>query len=103
MRTDEDVWAFVPNHLPPAFPWVEPLVKLPTEATLPVGNLEGVGQTLSNPYPLAGPYLRRGAVASRRPEGMLTNLEQWLPFEESHQQAGALDYLQEATINSCGT
>lgn len=89
VRTDEGAWAFVPNALPPAFSYDAPLVKLLSEATLAVGKLDGVGQTLRNPYLLVRPFLRREAVASSRIEGTVTNLEQLLLFEESHQRADA--------------
>jgi Fic family protein len=87
VRTVEDAWAFVPNPLAPDFPYDEALVKLLAEATLAVGKLDGVGQTLRNPYLLVRPFLRREAVASSRIEGTITNLEQLLLFEESHQRA----------------
>lgn len=57
------------------------MVKLPTEATLTVGKLDGVGQPLSNPYPLVGSFLGRDAVALSRTEGTPTYLEQLLLFE----------------------
>lgn len=43
LRTDEDAWAFDPNHLRPAFSSDEPLVKPPIESTLAVGTPAGDG------------------------------------------------------------
>lgn len=84
VRTDEGAWAFVPNPLAPTFSYDESLVKLLTDATLALGKLDGVAQTLLDPHLLVGPFLRREAVASSRIEGTVTNLEQLLLFEESH-------------------
>ena len=46
-----------------------------------LGELNGIGSTMSNPYLLVRPLLRREAVASSRIEGTVTSFDQLALFE----------------------
>jgi Fic family protein len=76
-----DFLAYVPEPLPPRIELGMATVNLLSEATLALGELQGVGQTLPNPHLLIGPFLRREAVSSSRIEGTVTDLRQLLLFE----------------------
>ena len=79
--SNEDVWGFLPHPLPPQ---IEPdlgLLNTVSSATQALGTLDGLGQTLANPYLLIRPFLRREAVASSRIEGTVADIGQLLLFE----------------------
>ena len=85
----EDTFGFLPDPLPPEIQLDLTLTNLITEATHALGTLNGLGQTLANPYLLIRPFLRREAVASSRIEGTRTELDQLLLFEASEATATA--------------
>src|SRR6266508_4163065 len=58
--------AFVPNSLPRSTGLSPPLISQLDKASLAVGTLAGVGETLANPHLLIRPFLRREAVLSSR-------------------------------------
>ncbi len=74
-------WAYVPDPLPPEFPWGLPVVTLLSAADRALGRLSGVGQNLPNPHLLIGPFMRREAVLSSRIEGTEASLSDLLLFE----------------------
>lgn len=76
-----EFWAFVPNPLPPYLNLDISTVNRLSSAERALGELNGVGQMLPNPYLLIGPFLRREAVSSSRIEGTATNFEQLVLFE----------------------
>ncbi len=86
LRTDKDYYAFVPNTLPPEINYTKELVNLISEATLQLGNLNGVGTMLPNPNLLIVPYVRREAVLSSRIEGTQTSLSELFYFEAQRKE-----------------
>jgi Fic family protein len=80
--------AFVPNSLPPSIPpdrWSEIAEPL-ASASLAIGELRGIGRTLTNPYLLIAPLQRKEAISSSSIEGTYTSLSELFLFE-----AGARD------------
>jgi Fic family protein len=73
--------AFVPDPLPPHPLEMDLLARPLARAERALGELNGVGRTLQNPYLLLRPFMRREAVASSRIEGTVTTLPQLLLFE----------------------
>lgn len=71
--TINSAMAFVPDPLPPKLSY-EPLVSLLSEASMKLGELNGIGQLLVNPYLLIRPLQRTEAVASSNIEGTYTSL-----------------------------
>ena len=99
LRTDKDYDAFVPNPLPPPIQYTKELVNLLSEATLELGNLNGIGTMLPNSNLLIIPYVRREAVSSSRIEGTQTSLSELFYFEaqrkaEKKKQAQTTDVLE---------
>lgn len=72
--------AFVPAPLPPTLNVAEFADAL-ADAALRIGELRGVGTTISNPYVLIRPLQRSEAVASSAIEGTITSLAQLMLFE----------------------
>jgi Fic family protein len=72
--------AFVPDPLPPTV-GLESLVPLISEASMRLGELNGIGRSLANPYILVRPFQRREAVASSGIEGTVTSLSELFLFE----------------------
>lgn len=70
--------AFVPHLLPPKKVDISPIVGLLTKATQNVGELKGIGRTISNPLILVRPLQRREAVSSSGMEGTYTTLNDLL-------------------------
>lgn len=81
--TYEGQWAFVPDSLPRNIDLPSSLVSQLDKASLAVGNLAGVGETLANPHLLIVPFLRREAVLSSRIEGTQASLSDVFMFEAS--------------------
>lgn len=98
--------AFLPNPLPPPLDYSTRLVRAISEADRALGELRGVGSSLSNPHLLIRPFIRREAVLSSRIEGTRASLEDVYAFEaiqlplfetggdvrEVHNYATALEY-----------
>ena len=78
--TIDDAWAFVPDPLPPPYQ-LEPILPQLTEAYLHLGELNGIGRSLANPFLLIRPFQRREAVASSGIEGTVTSLSDLFLFE----------------------
>ena len=76
-----EFWAFVPDPLPPPLEFAMETVNRLSSAERALGELNGIGQMLPNPYLLMGPFLRREAVSSSRIEGTVTDFGQLLLFE----------------------
>ncbi len=78
----EGGFAYVPNPLPPTnFTWDSELVEMLSLADRALGELAGIGRSLSNPHLLVRPFLRREAVLSSRIEGTQASLADVLAFE----------------------
>ncbi len=73
--------AFVPAPLPPPDLDLRPVLDRIARASTAIGELNGVGRRLPNPFLLVQPFMRREAVASSRIEGTVTSLPQLLLFE----------------------
>lgn len=74
-------WAFVPNPLPPDLTFDAELVRALSEADRALGELAGLGRTLSNPNILIQPFIRREAVLSSRIEGTQASLADVYAYE----------------------
>ncbi len=74
-------WAFAPNPLPPALPFDAELVHTLSEADRALGELAGLGRTLSNPNILIQPFIRREAVLSSRIEGTQASIADVYAYE----------------------
>jgi len=70
----------LPNPLPPSFDSARLIGPL-AEAQHHLGELAGVGRSLSNPYLLQTPFMRREAVSSSAIEGTITTLSELFAFE----------------------
>jgi len=81
VRTPAGYWAFVPNPLPPPFPWTPTLVGALSEADRALGELAGFGRALPNPHLLIRPFVRREAVLSSRIEGTQASLSELYAYE----------------------
>ena len=77
--TIDDAWAFVPDPLPPPLQ-LEPLIPLLTEASMNLGELNGIGRSLADPFLMIHPFRRREAVASSAIEGTVTSLSEVVPL-----------------------
>lgn len=76
-----EYWAFVPNPLPPTFPWTPDLVAVLSEADRSLGELAGLGRSLPSPHLLIRPFVRREAVLSSRIEGTQASLFDLYAYE----------------------
>lgn len=73
--------AFLPNPLPPVLNWSGSLVRLLGEAERALGELNGVGRRLPNPYLFTRPFVNREAVLSSRIEGTQASLSDLYALE----------------------
>ncbi len=73
--------AFVPDPLPPHLDYTPPLIHTLSAADRAVGELAGLGRTLSNPWLLIRPLIRREAVLSSRIEGTETGIQELYAYE----------------------
>lgn len=73
LQVDSEGFAFLPNALPPGLDWGK-LVMALSEAERAVGELNGIGRRLPNPYLFTRPFLNREAVLSSRIEGTQASL-----------------------------
>jgi len=81
VSTVEGHLAFVPDPLPRHLELPASLVALLDRASLAVGRLVGVGETLANPHLLITPFLRREAVVSSMIEGTQASISDVYVFE----------------------
>lgn len=79
--TIEGYQAFVPSGLPRFIDLSPGLISQLDKASLAVGTLAGVGETLANPHLLIRPFLRREAVLSSRIEGTQASISDVFAFE----------------------
>ena len=87
-----EYWAFVPDALPPTLHFNIDTVNRLSAAERALGELNGIGQMLPNPFLLMAPFIRREAVSSSRIEGTETSLGQLALFEaEPGRQLSAPD------------
>jgi Fic family protein len=74
-------WAFVPNALPPDWPWPVELWPLLLEAHKAIALLSGIGASLPDPQILLRPLLQREAERSSSLEGTFTPARQQALFQ----------------------
>jgi Fic family protein len=79
--TDHGQRAFVPNPLPPSNINLQKLIKPWSEALDAIGELNGIGRTIANPYLLIRPLQRREVVSSSSMEGTYTTVDELLIAE----------------------
>lgn len=73
--------AFVPAPLPPRLDLSDELFRSLSEADRALGELSGLGRTLSNPDLLINPFIRKEAVLSSKIEGTQATLTDLYMFE----------------------
>jgi Fic family protein len=78
---DSAYWAYVPKPLPPKIEPSLDLMQVLSESDRALGELSGLGRTISNPHLLIGPFIRREAVDSSRIEGTHTDLPGLYAYE----------------------
>jgi Fic family protein len=83
--------AFVPDPLPRSVPLPPAVVSQLDKASLAVGTLAGVGETLAHPHLLIMPFLRREAVLSSRIEGTQASISDVFIYEVSGERGGTAD------------
>src|SRR5574341_1342542 len=83
--------AFVPSALPQVVDLRGPLISQLDRASLAVGTLAGVGETLANPHLLIRPFLRREAVLSSRIEGTQATISDVFVYEAAGERVGSAD------------
>lgn len=81
IRIPQGYWAFLPAALPPELTFSPTLVAALSAADRALGELKGLGATLSNPRLLIRPLARREAVLSSRIEGTRASLDDLLAYE----------------------
>lgn len=81
VATIEECWAFVPNPLSEAVIEIAPIIGDLAAASQALGELNGIGRTIPNPYLLIRPLQRREAVSSSSMEGTHTTLSALLLLE----------------------
>jgi Fic family protein len=70
--------AFVPRPLPPSLEYEARIVHPLEDATLALGQLSGIGQTLPNPHMLIRAFQQREALLSSRIEGTVADPQELL-------------------------
>lgn len=78
---DASYHAFVPHPLPPDLPLDTALVRTLSDADRALGELAGLGRTISNPNLLIRPFIHREAVLSSRIEGTRADLTDLYAYE----------------------
>lgn len=77
----EGYTAYIPNPLPPTYPWTPELSRQLSEADYLLGRLAGEGKRIPNPHLLIRPFVKREAVYSSRIEGTQATLGELLAVE----------------------
>lgn len=91
VRAEGRYLAYVPPPLPPHVEFDLPLVRRLTDASLALGELNGIGHGLPNPHLLSRALLRREAVLSSRIEGTQASLSDLVRFEVAGATKGQPD------------
>ncbi|KAI93670.1 cell division protein Fic [Rhodomicrobium udaipurense JA643] len=79
--TERDQWAFLPNDLPPSGLDMGRLALPLEKASQLLGELNGIGRVLPNPYILIRPLQTREALTSSSMEGTYTTIDDLLLLE----------------------
>lgn len=80
--------SFIPLELPVSFSQAPGLARSVERAGIALGNLNGLGHQLPNPWVLINPFIRREALASSRIEGTRADFGQLAIFEVDDRSAG---------------
>ena len=91
VSTIEGAWAFVPHPLPPVGLDLTALLGPISKASQALGELNGIGRTMPNPYLLIRPLQRREAVSSSSMEGTHSSLSDLLLLEAGAESEQPLD------------
>ena len=86
-RQSTGYWAYLPKPLAPELAYSPLLIRLLDEARGALGELAGLGRTLTNPWILVHPAIRREAVLSSRIEGTHSTLGDLYRYEAEPQDA----------------
>ena len=81
MSQSGSIWSYIPPPLPPELAWSDELVAAISVADRCLGQLAGMGRTLSNPHLLIRPFMRREAVLSSQIEGTQASESELVLFE----------------------
>jgi Fic family protein len=81
VRTVEDLWAFVPNALPPPLSLSPALAARLERASRAVGELKRLAESIPAAHLMRQGFVHREAVLSSRIEGTTTTVEQLAYFE----------------------
>ena len=81
VRMPQGYWAFLPAPLPPRLEYPPALVNALSTADRAMGELKGLGATLTNPHLLIRPLTHREAVLSSRIEGTRASLDDLFAYE----------------------
>jgi Fic family protein len=81
VRMPQGYWAFLPAPLPPRLEYPPALVNALSTADRAMGELKGLGGTLTNPHLLIRPLTHREAVLSSRIEGTRASLDDLFAYE----------------------
>lgn len=77
----EEGYAFLPDELPPSLSVTAAVAKKAERAGIALGNLNGLGRLIPNPWILINPFVRKEALASSRIEGTRADFDQLAIFE----------------------
>jgi Fic family protein len=83
--------AFVPDPLPPHLDGFEELWEHLESATYAVGQLAGLGRTMTNPTLFIRPFIRKEAVLSSKIEGTQTEFETLMVVEAKERGGESVD------------
>ncbi len=92
-------YTFTPNGLPVPISMDPEMQKLLEEVGLKLGNLNGMGNQLPNPWILINPFLKKEAVISSKIEGTQSSLEDVLLFEARDEKAESAEPDLQEVIN----
>ena len=81
VRMPQDYWAFLPAPLPPRLDYSPALVNALSTADRAMGELKGLGGSLTNPHLLIRPLTHQEAVLSSRIEGTRASLDDLFAYE----------------------
>jgi Fic family protein len=91
VSTEMGQWAFVPNPLPPRTLDYTRLARPLSEAAEAIGELNGIGRSVRNPYLLISPLQRREVISSSSMEGTYTTVDDLLLAEAGGEGAATPD------------
>lgn len=91
VQTERGQWAFVPHSLPPPSLDHARLSRALSDAATAIGELNGIGRTLPNPYLLIRPLQRREVISSSSMEGTYTTVDELLLAELADGQDASSD------------